>query len=431
MKNRIQVQELANKLRYEPTIEGQKAVARQVMEQAAKNDRGDGTEIARARELLGQQGVSIDNRGEIVIGPRPAQAAPRAEAAPGQVQPAPPAPAPAPAPVTNLRQAQEGDTPAITALRKQLRGDQKLRGESESAYQERLKREKDIEKSILDLQTRAAKIPLEVEETEQKEFVKYGDEIRNKGSDGSLVRDNRKRQVEILRNNPQIANILIGKGTQYDNARRFVLDTLSGRFSGSEGGAERATELGKLGLSETEKSAITEFANLTQSINQKTLREAAGPGAVSDAEQRANKQANITFIERTDPGMAVNELYRSQFYGDLAAAKADMLNKGQYKTRKEFDTAWSKKQGEYIKQYEGIYAARINLIKPFNDEYQKLVDQNGPKDKIEAALARRRDAIRYGMELYPPPAYDSSTGTMKFATPNARNAAAKALLEKK
>lgn len=421
MKNRIQVQELANKLRYEPTIEGQKAVARQVMEQAAKNDRGDGAEIARARELLGQQGVSIDNRGEIVIGPRPAQAAPRAEAAPGQVQPAPPAPAPAPAPATNLRQAQEGDTPAIAALRKQLRGDQKLRGESESAYQERLKREKDIEKTILDLQSRAAKIPLEVEETERKEFIKTGEEIRNAGADGSTVKGLRKQQLDILRNNPQIAGIMYGQGTQYDNARRFILDSLSGRFSGQEGGAARADELGKIALNPNEKAALAEFANLTANINQRTLKAASGPGSVSDAEQRANKEANLQYVERLEPMMVVNELFRSQFTSDLAAAKADALNRGQFKTRKEFDTYWNQESSKLTKQYAGIYKARLEMLKPYLDAVQK-----NPSDAT--ALQRRRDAIMHSMNVYPAPEYNVQTGKWDYKTDNARKAAMNAVL---
>lgn len=425
MKNRIQIQELANKLRYEPTIDGQKAVARQVMEQAAKNDRGDGVEIARARELLGQQGVSIDQRGEIVIGPRPAQGPAQGPAAQGQVQPAPvPTPQPpaaAPAPVTNLRQAQEGDTPAITALRKQLRGDQKLRGESESAYQERLKREKDIEKSILDLQTRAAKIPLEVEETERKEFVKTGDEIRTAGADGSTVKNLRKQQIDILRNNPQIAGIMYGQGTQYDNARRFILDSLSGRFSGQEGGAARADELGKINLNPNEKAALAEFANLTANINQRTLKAASGPGSVSDAEQRANKEANLQFVERLEPMMVVNELFRSQFTSDLAAAKADALNRGQFKTRKEFDTYWNTESAKLTKQYGAIYKARLEMLKPYLEAVQK-----NPGDAT--ALQRRRDAIMHSMTVYPAPEYNVQSGKWDYKTDNARKAAMNAVL---
>jgi hypothetical protein len=427
-----QIQELTIKGALETKNEAKKSYAQQIMKIAADNETGDGKARAFAIEQINRLGFALDNQGQVIALPAQGQAAPRAEAAPGQVQPRADGTITAEETVVDVpsvRQSQPGDTVAITALRKSYKpttgrnisNNQRIANEAHN---------KEVDKAILNLQQKAAEVPIKVEEVEQTEFVKYGDEIRNKGSDGGMVRDNRKRQIEILKTNPQIANIFAGKGTEYDNARRFILDTLSGRFSGSEGGAERATELGKLSLSAPERAAIEEFANLTQSINQKTLRDAAGPGAVSDAEQRANKQANITFIERTDPAMAVNELYRSQFYGDLSAAKADMLNKGQYKTRKEFDTAWSQKQSQYIKQYEGIYAARINLIKPFNDAYEQARKDND-KEKMEKALERRRDAIRYGMELYPPPAYDSSTQTMKFATPNARNAAAKALLEKK
>lgn len=285
---------------------------------------------------------------------------------------------------------------------------------NKTIFEENLKREQSIRE-------KQETLPIEQEAKEREAFVKTGEEVRNAGADGSVVKTLRKQQLDILRTNPQIAGIMYGKGTQYDNARRFILDTLSGRFSGQEGGAQRADELGKIALNPNEKAALSEFANLTANINQKTLRAASGPGAVSDAEQRANKEANLQFVERLEPLMVVNELNRSQFNSDLAAAKADFLNRNQFNTRKSFDSAWNTEQAKLVKQYEGIYKARLAYLKPYLEAVQK-----NPGD--EAAIQRRRDAIMHSMNVYPAPEYDVQTGKWDYKTANARKAAMSSVL---
>jgi hypothetical protein len=214
---------------------------------------------------------------------------------------------------------------------------------------------------------------------------------------------------------------MYGRGTLYDNARRFVIDTLSGRFSGQEGGVARSDAIGKLGLNPDQRAALEQFANLTAGINQRTLKAASGPGSVSDAEQRANKEANLQYVERLEPMMVVNELFRSQFTSDLAAAKADALNRGEFKTRKEFDAYWNKESAKLTEQYAGIYKARLQMLKPYLEAVQK-----NPSD--ESALQRRRDAIMHSMTVYPAPEYNVQTGKWDYKTDNARKAAMNAVL---
>ena len=393
--NKKQLQEFRNKLIYEPTI----AAAKTYYEMASKVDPGDGSEINKARQLFQNLNINPQDVGMQTQAPQQVQTAPQ------QVQGAPQAVVPQQA--APVAQPTGAATATVTIPASELA---RRQGESFAAYEKRIA-----------LLQKAQEVPIAVSETTQKEFVKTADEIRTAGSDGSSVKNIRKQQIDILRNNPQIAGILYGQGTQYDNARRFILDSLSGRFSGQEGGAARADELGRINMNPNEKAALAEFANLTASINQKTLKVNSGAGPVSDAEQRANKEANLQYVERLEPMMVVNELTRSQFTSDLANAKANFLNQGQYKTRQEFDTAWNKEQSKLTQQYEGIYKARLNMLKPFLEAVQA-----NPKDTT--ALQRRRDAIMHSINVYPAPEYNVQTGKWDYKTENARNAAMRTVL---
>jgi hypothetical protein len=391
--NKKQLQEFRNKLIYEPTISAAKAY----FELAAKVDPGDGSEIGKARQLFQRLNINPQEVGMQTQAPTMEQA-PTVPGAPQAVVPQTAAPVAQP-------------SGAATATISVPAGDLSRRqGESFTAYEKRIA-----------LLQKAQEVPIAVSETTQKEFVKTADEIRNAGSDGSSVKNIRKQQIDILRNNPQIAGMLYGKGTQYDNALKFLRDSLSGRFSGQEGGIARSDEINKITQNPNERAALAEFANLTASINQRTLKANSGAGPVSDAEQRANKEANLQYVESLEPMMVVNELTRSQFTSDLANAKANFLNQGQYKTRQEFDTAWSKEQSKLTQQYEGIYKARLNMLKPFLDAVQK-----NPEDT--AALQRRRDAIIRSIDVYPAPEYNTQTGKWDYKTENARNAAMRMVL---
>jgi len=170
MKGKIQIQELTNKALLEPTIEGRKAYARQIMEIAANNETGDGKARAFGVDQINRLGFAQDEKGQLVALPAQGQTAPRGEAAPGQVQPAPRAEAaPAPAPITNPRQAQEGDTVAIAALRKSYKP---TTGRlSENQRKENEAHNKEVDKAILNLQQKAAEVPIEGEKVEAKSMA--------------------------------------------------------------------------------------------------------------------------------------------------------------------------------------------------------------------------------------------------------------------
>jgi hypothetical protein len=167
-----------------------------------------------------------------------------------------------------------------------------------------------------------------------------------------------------------------------------------------------------------------EWANLTATVNQQTLKLTAGAGSVSEAEQRANREANMTYVERLEPMMVVSELFRSQLESDLKVAKREFLNTGQFNTNKQFENAWNKEQAKITEQYKGISAARLAYLKP----YLEAVDK-APNDKArDIALDKRRNAIMNSMKAFPPPEYNVQTGKWDYKTDNARKAAMQSVL---
>jgi len=261
---------------------------------------------------------------------------------------------------------------------------------------------------------------LEVQTTEQKEFVKETKPlIGQTASDGQAVSNARRQQLDIIRRNPSIVNIMNGQGSTYDQARRIIINAASGAY-GQEERQQLATDLSQVmnKLTEAEQGALQEFVNLNTVVNAKTLRANAGPGAVSDAEQRANKEANVGNVDRIPAYAALAGLHRSQFNGDLAASKQSFLEKNpQLKTTGEFNSAWQKQEALRLKEYQAIAKARFDIMG------RAPATNAGPE-----AIAAYRDRVFRAFEAYPAPTFDPTTGRWNYQTANARRAAMAAVL---
>jgi len=171
-------------------------------------------------------------------------------------------------------------------------------------------------------------------------------------------------------------------------------------------------------LTEPEQGALQEFVNLNTVVNAKTLRANAGPGAVSDAEQRANKEANVGNVDRIPAYAAMAGLHRSQFTGDLAASKQAFLAANpQLKTTSEFNTAWQKQEALRLKEYQAIAKARFDIMG------KAPAPSAGPE-----AIKAYRDRVFRAFEAYPAPQYDMATNKWNYQTANARRAAMAAVL---
>jgi hypothetical protein len=268
---------------------------------------------------------------------------------------------------------------------------------------------------------KAAEIPIAVSEVEQKEFVKTKDDMITKAEGGRTVADIRRKQIDIVKANPQIIGIMNGTGDQYTKAQQIIRDIATGAY-GAEDKMRLSDDIRKLSIPQPQQDALQEYANLNTTINKETLKANSGGGSVSDAEQRANKEANLGFIEKYTPFAALNGLASSQYTGDLARFKADYANMHpEYKTRQQFDSAWNKEQAKLIKQYEAVYKARLNMVKPFADASTK--NPNDPQ-----AIARYRDAVLHSFTAYPVPDYNPQSGRWDYKTSNTKKAAMSAIL---
>jgi hypothetical protein len=273
------------------------------------------------------------------------------------------------------------------------------------------KRAEEIRQATLGVQTK-----------EEEAFVaKDGtkEQIGTGANDGLTVANVRRMQLDIVKNNPSIVNILNGQGTQYDRARRLIINAATGSY-GNEEKKQLADELNQLvnKLTPGEYGALQEFLNMNTVVNAKTLRANAGPGAVSEAEQRANKEANIGNIDRIETYAALAGLYRSQFTGDLNASKqAFLASRPDIKTTTQWNTEWQKKESELMRQYQAIAKSRFSVM--------------GKPPAIGASaqeMAAYKDRVFRAFEVYPSPTFNPSTNRWDYGTANARRAAMSAIL---
>jgi hypothetical protein len=142
---------------------------------------------------------------------------------------------------------------------------------------------------------------------------------------------------------------------------------------------------------------LQEFNALNAQIAGRTLRETAGPGAVSDAEQAANRARNVDITKAPMLG-AYNMMGQSQFSGDLQRYKADLAATTTAPNATTFDRDFRKTQTELVKAYREVTEARLDWI-----------NKNGG--------ANNPAAIRDGYKKYPVPEYDVSTGNWKYLKP--------------
>lgn len=258
-----------------------------------------------------------------------------------------------------------------------------------------------------------------VNKVAQEQFVKTtAPAVNEEGTNGRAVASIRRQQLSSINSNPSILNIFNGTGTNYDRARNVITKLVTGAY-GEENSGDFYKDTKNLGLTEGERSALEDFALSNMAINSKTLKANSGAGAVSNAEQKANQNANLQNLAETTPLGALQGLHRSQFTGDMASAKADFLSKNPtLNDDTKFNGAWAKESAKMTKAYEGIIEARAEYLKAYRP---------GPGAKA-AELNAFKDKTFKAFEMYPAPQYNVETGSWNYQTANAERAAAKKLL---
>ena len=257
-----------------------------------------------------------------------------------------------------------------------------------------------------------------VSQKEQEQFVtKTKPEIGEAATNGQFVAQARRQQLDLIKSNPAIVNIMNGTGTGYDKAKNVIIRAMSGAY-GSEEKEQLYKDIKATGLGEAEIGALQEFLNINTTINAKTLRMNSGGGSVSDAEQRANKEANIGNIDRIPVYAALAGLHRSGFAGDLNGSKQQfMAANPQLRTTTEFNSAWQKQEALLLKQYQAIAKSRFDVM------------GKAPAANADAAaLAAYRDRVFRAFEAYPAPTFNYESGKWDYGTANAKRAAMSAIL---
>jgi hypothetical protein len=246
-------------------------------------------------------------------------------------------------------------------------------------------------------------------EIQEKRSVAFNEiidkEYRVDGQNGEVISENRKLQFDILNRKDPVS----GKGVAEeisglytaanqrpgDQKLTIVRDILTGKVGRPE---DRISErIAELNISPAAKSALQEYNALNAQIAGRTLRDTAGPGAVSDAEQQANRARNVD-IGRAPMLGAYNMMSQSQFAGDLSRYKSDLASSSDAKSATLFERDFRKTREELIKSYREVTDARLDYI-----------NKNGG--------ATNPAAIREGYKLFPVPQYDVSTGNWRYLKP--------------
>jgi hypothetical protein len=258
-----------------------------------------------------------------------------------------------------------------------------------------------------------------VGEATQKVFAeKRIPEIIDEGDAGGSVARIRREQLDVIRDNPSILGIYQGRGTDYDRARNVITNVISGAYGAEDSGKLR-DDLKAISISPAEKAALENFANLNMQLNAKTLKANTGGGQISGAEQKINKETNLSEIASQTSLASMQGLHRSMFVGDLNSARAGFLTANpDLNTDAKFAAAWNREKSQANKAYEGIMRERAEFLRGYVP----------PRNPTAEQYAKFNERVFKAFEMFPAPRWDSERNKWDYQTPNAERAAARALV---
>ena len=274
-------------------------------------------------------------------------------------------------------------------------------GENFLQYQDRIRREGAEAQA-------AAEANIALGKEERSNFLTYEEkDIIPRADAGATISRIRKQQLkgpDGILSNPEIVGIMSGQGSAAVELANLVRDTVTGGLSNDE----LSRRVNALGLTPRQKDIVYNQLQLNNTIAPETLKANSGAGSVSDAEQRANRQANID-VTRVPLYTAVTMLGRDQFEKDLAVARQAYRNSNpQLTTVRAFNDAWGKEKERLQGEYDRIYEARAKYIGKYYE--------NG-KNPL---------AITEAYKQYPVPEFSRDSG-WNYGTDYARKAARKPL----
>jgi len=200
---------------------------------------------------------------------------------------------------------------------------------------------------------------------QQKRFNEYVEkDIQPKADAGKLISRVRKEQIngpDGILNNPEIAGMLQGgQGSEVGNILR---DLITGNFKDQ---TDLSSRVAQLNLTPRQKEVLYTQIGLNNQILPQTLKANAGPGAISEAEHKINREANVD-ITRQPLYSGLSLMTRDQFQKDLAVAKNDFRSANpDIRTTDDLNKAWNKQERAANEAYDRIYAARAAYIAKHN-----------------------------------------------------------------
>ena len=248
------------------------------------------------------------------------------------------------------------------------------------------------------LETKGGEEQIQIQGKRSETFNNYRDkEIVDQMQKGYDVSTERKKQFGILNrpgvNTDAIFGLYNKAGSDPDAQKgAIVRDIIGGMYTKPEDVSQR---IAQLNLDPATRSALEEYAISNAAINRATLKQTAGAGSVSDAEQDANKKSNVDPTKIPALG-GYNSMAQSQFNGDLAQYKGDWIANQKYTTVYDTERAWKKEQAKMNDMYRNIAEQRI-----------KYINSQG----------NSTSAVKEGYRRYPVPEYDSRTESWKKTKP--------------
>jgi hypothetical protein len=228
---------------------------------------------------------------------------------------------------------------------------------------------------------------------QQKRYNEYIEkDVQPKADAGKMISRVRKEQIngpEGILKNPEIVGMLQGgSGSEVGNILRDLI-------TGAVGPADLSTRVGALNLNDRQKQVLYTQIGLNNQILPQTLKANAGPGAISEAEHKINREANVD-IARQPLHSALSLMTRDQFVKDLSVARNDFRSgRNDIRTTDQLNKEWDAQERKAQQSYDQIYAARAAYIAKYNP-----LDKNGKQTNPGAVV----DAFNH----YPVPTWNGS-----------------------
>ena len=232
---------------------------------------------------------------------------------------------------------------------------------------------------------------VEVGTAETKEYrTKFLPELNTKADQSSEVRTLRKQINTVMDTNPGLIGYLNGTGGTGEEMRNIFRDLVAGTFKSQE---DLSARIAKLNFKDDAqgrqaKAAMAEIDNLQRQIAPSTLKAVAGAGAVSEAEQKANRET-IGDVTRLPAYTAYSINTRDIFNKDIKIAERDWAQANPQKSDLQHGAAWAIEKKRLQQEYDNIYRARAEYVAKHGST-------------VEAA----RSAFKY----YPVPEYSPGAG---------------------